>query len=81
MAQSHRPASWHSAVPAIDSRIVNLDPDKQYTRRKAAIAIEQCRDREAEDSVLELSNGKCWPKGPYAQQIEGVLSAVLTDAL
>ena len=62
-----------------DSRIVDPDPDKQYTQRKAA--IEQCHDGEAEDSVLELSNGKCWPKGPYTQQIEGVLPAVLTEEI
>ena len=60
-----------------DSRIVNLDPDKQYTWRKAA--IEQCHDGEAENSVLDLSNGKCWLKGPYTQQIEGVLPAVLPE--
>ena len=57
-----------------DSRIVDPDPDKQYKQRKAAIN-EQCHDGEAEDSVLELSNGKCWSKGPYTQQIEGVLLA------
>ena len=62
----------------LDSRIVDPDPNKQYTRRKAA--IEQCHD-EAEDSVFELSSGKCWPKGPYTQQIEGVLPAVLTEEI
>jgi len=58
-----------------DSRIVDPDPNKQYTKRKAA--IEQCH--EEEDSVVELSSGKCWPKGSYTQQIEGVLPVVMTE--
>jgi len=60
-----------------DSRIVDPDPEKkQYTQRKAA--IEQCHD-EADSSVVELSSGKCWPKGHYTQQINGVLPAVMTE--
>jgi len=59
-----------------DSRIVDPDPNKQYTQRK--VATEQCHE---DDSVVELSSGKCWPKGPYTQQIEGVLPAVMTEEI
>ena len=54
------------------------DPNKQYTQRKAA--IEKCHG-EAEDLAVELSSGKCWPKDPYTQQIEGELLAVMTKEI
>jgi len=57
-----------------DSRIVDPTLDKQYTRKKAE--VEHHKD---EDNVIELNDVECWPKGPYTQQIKGVLPPVLTE--
>lgn len=58
-----------------DKRIVDPDPNKQYTQRKAMIE----QQSESAD-VLEDGVGD-WPKGPYTQQIEGVLPPMLTEEI
>ena len=49
-----------------DSKIIDPDPEKQYTKRRAAIEQHHSNNGETADSnsVLELSSdNKCWPKG------------------
>ena len=52
------------------------DPKKQYTQRKAM--IEQQAESESADVLDDV--GDC-PKGPYTQQIEGVLHPMLREEI
>ena len=67
-----------------DKRIVDPDPKKQYTQRKAlneqhaASPNHGLQEKSKEQSQADLSD---WPKGPYTQQIEGVLPPLLTEEL
>ena len=56
-------------------RIVDPDSNKLYTQRKAVIDQQAVSES---DDVLQDDVGY-WPKGPYTQQIKGVLSTFLTE--
>jgi len=69
-----------------DKRIVDPDPDKKYTRvlLNAAATSEVSTDSNTAANQLQShSNANSeldlWPKGPYTQQIHGILPTILTD--
>ena len=61
-----------------DSRIIDPDPQKQYTIQKLQLKG-QC-DEETKH-FLTASIDDAWPKGPYTQQIEGILPPIFTDRI
>ena len=65
-----------------DKRIVDPDPEKLYTQRKAlnnpGVDGIASNDVNIQDEIQEQME---WPKGPYTQQIEGVLPPLLTEDL
>ena len=66
-----------------DKNIVNLDPQKKHTIWKGLSALQpktmdvNCTC-EAGTAMNEW-DADGWPKGPYTQQIKGMLPAILTD--
>ena len=65
-----------------DKNIVDPDPDKKYTQaRLAAVAVptdlQSYQLQSAQSNSSDESSS--WPKGPYTQQIVGVLPPLLTD--
>ena len=66
-----------------DKNIVDPDPQKKYTLRKDLSASQS---KKTDDNCMYRAGASTnewdadgWPKGPYTQQIEGVLLALLTD--
>ena len=61
-----------------DKRIVHPDPNKLYTQKQAL----KDADNEELDGVPGENHdhvSEDWPKGPYTQQIQGVLPPLLTE--
>jgi len=58
-----------------DSRIIDPDPQKLYTKQKHL----QLKEEVVDDGAHEPANiiDDAWPKGPYTQQVEGVLPPIL----
>ena len=62
-----------------DSRIVDPDPQKQYTTQK--LQVKGNGDEVDEPCCTAGDIDDTWPKGPYTQQIEGVLPPIFTDSI
>ena len=63
-----------------DKRIVDPDPNKLYTQKQTL----KDADNEELDGVPGEDHdhvSEDWPKGPYTQQIQGVLPPLLTEEL
>ena len=63
-----------------DKNIIDPDPQKKYTLRKGLLLqpnLSLCEARTDHDINEWDADG--WPKGPYTQQVEGVLPCILTD--
>lgn len=64
-----------------DKKIVDPDPEKQYTQRKLVLHEQHASSSTGLLEQTEQRDVNYWPKGPYTQQIEGVLPPVLTEEL
>ena len=65
----------------VDKNIVDPDPQKKYTLRKelsGSLPKQNVDDCKSGASTNDLDSDG-WPKGPYTQQIEGVLPSLLTE--
>ena len=63
-----------------DKNIIDPDPQKKYMLRKGLLLqpnLSLCEARTDYD-INEL-DADGWPKGPYTQQVAGVLPCILTD--
>ena len=61
----------------MDSRIIDPDPHKLYAIRKRQLKESPGNEADEAPSVIDDT----WPKGPYTQQIEGVLPPIFTDSI
>ena len=61
----------------MDSRIIDPDPHILYTIRKRQLKESPGNEADEAPSVIDDT----WPKGPYTQQIEGVLPPIFTDSI
>ena len=69
-------------VNGCDQKIVDFDPDK-YTRTPQH-AVSTVSDTTVTKLQFHTSTSSdyesdSWPRGPYTQQIQGILPSILTD--